>query len=106
MAAMDEFLDGLIEIESEVPTVFTWDEEDYSCFASGFMKAGKLEQSGFGIDEGGTIVVRVALFGAGPYPERGQELEFNGITYRIDSVTTAQDGTFFRLTCVNASRGA
>jgi hypothetical protein len=106
MSAMDEFLEGLTEVELEVPTVFTWDEEDYVCSASGFSKAGKLEQSGYGIDEGGTIVVRVALFGAGPYPQRGEELEFKGTTYRIDSMTTAQGGTFFRITCVNASRGA
>jgi hypothetical protein len=107
MAAMDEFLDGLIEIEQEVPQTFTWSGDDYSCFASRATKGGKLEHFGFGIDEDLVIIVRAALFGAdGPFPERGHTVEYQEITYRIDKVLTAPASSFLRLACVNASRGS
>jgi hypothetical protein len=112
MSAIDEFNDGLLEIESEIPQSFTWPApplagQDYTCFASRATKAGKLEHFGFGIDEDLVIIVRAALFPQdGPFPERGQTVEYRDVTYRIDKVLTAPDSSFLRLACVNASRGS
>jgi hypothetical protein len=112
MAAIDEFIEGLLEIEPEIPQTFTWPApplaggQDYACFASRATKGGKLEHFGFGIDEDLVIIVRASLFGEGPFPERGQTVEFAEITYRIDKVLTAPASSFLRLACVNASQGA
>lgn len=104
MSAMEEFLEGLREIQPEVPASFTWAGDEYECSASGATKGGKLESFGFGVYEDLVIVVRVELFGDAQ-PQKEQLLVFNGRSYRIDHVMTAPADTFLRLTCKNASMG-
>jgi len=106
MAFVDDFVEALQELEDVIPATVSWNSTDYPCFSSGFRKVGKLEDGGFSIDWTGTILVRVALFGDGPFPDRGQTVTFRDVTYRIDSVLKAQGGSYFRLFCIDPTRGA
>lgn len=111
MAAIDEFIAGLEEIEPEVPQTVTWNGTEYPCFASGATRGGKLEHFGFGVDDDLVIILRGELFQDGngnptATPLKGQMVIFRTIEFRIDRVLTAPASAFLRLTLVNASRGS
>jgi hypothetical protein len=83
---------------------FTWGGSTWKCVPNASAKSARLEAGGFGVEEDLVLYCRTDQFST--LPSRGQTLTRDSTEYRIERVTTAPDGAFLRLGCVNISRGA
>jgi hypothetical protein len=92
---------------SACPTV-TWNGATYPSLGGTAAGTSTLGIGGFGLESDLVRLVRYSLFGAGPFPAKGQTIVYNpsGKTYRIEKIELPEGSPFLRLTLADITKGS
>ena len=96
---------ALLELESELKQVLTWDGADYPCVIGGRRENKSLGDGGYGLEAALEVVARKSVFPSATPPVTTNEITINGRVLKIADVVHSPCGSFVVFTCEDNTKG-